>query len=144
MKFLKLYTDRISDEIFNIIGTMTNLQKLTGLRLNGDEVDPEMFTQMLQKLGKLRKMKVVCSEKFLECFKNPYPSLKKLKIECESATIDPKTVIQIATHQYLGFRLRVHWNQYKYKYEDLLKIIQACPKTIFNIKLQPEDSLLTF
>ena len=56
--FLKLNFCWACPETLEIIGSLKNLTKLTGLRLLGGDIHPIKFSEMLEKLPKLNKMKV--------------------------------------------------------------------------------------
>ena len=89
-------------------------------------------------------MKVNCIEPYPECFFNPHPSLKKLKIECDSGSITPQAIKQISANKIEGFRLRIHWNRYIYRIEDIIRVTQDSPKIIFNLRFQSDLSLISF
>lgn len=42
-----------------------------------------------------------------------------------------------------GFRLRVHWNKYQFKYEDVVKMVEVSPNAVFNFRVRDEN-LITF
>ena len=122
LMFLKLNFCWVCPETLEIIGSLRNLTKLTGLRLLSGDIHPLKFSEMLEKLPKLNKMKVNCIEPYPECFFNPHPSLKKLKIECDSGSITPQAIKQISANKIEGFRLRIHWNRYIYRIEDIIRV----------------------
>ena len=73
-----------------------------------------------------------------------HPTLKKLKIECDEGQLTPQNLILITEKKMLGFRLRVQWNKYHYRTEDVIKVVAACPHAIFNFRVVKDDGLITF